>query len=132
MLTTAEIWVVLFDLVAGFAADQRRILVLARPHQADVVALQGDHLVRGEAPSDGSVRLPLNKPAMLDFLIELLLNPPKRGLAHCPLQRIPHQLTFLRNGFALKVLFDKPQLHIAGSDTTHEVAARGYRRFLAR
>ena len=27
MLTTAEMWVVLFDLVAGSAADQRRILV---------------------------------------------------------------------------------------------------------
>src|SRR5271165_5758643 len=106
MLTTAEMWVVLFDLVAGFAADQRRILVLARPHHADVATLQGDHLVGGEAPSDGSVRFPLNQPAVLDFLIELLLNPPKRDLAHCPFQRIPHQLTFFHNGFAFKVLFD--------------------------
>src|SRR5271165_5365309 len=106
MLTAAEMWVVLFDLVAGSAADQRRILVLARPHRADVVTLQGDHLVRGEAPSDG-MRLLLNQRTMLHFLIELLLYPPKRGLAHCPLQRIPHQLTFLRNGFAFKVLFDR-------------------------
>src|SRR5271167_1611772 len=107
MLTAAEMWVVVFDLVAGSAADQGRILVLARPHHADVVALQGDHLVRGEAPSDGSVRLPLNQRTMLDFLIELLLNPPKRRLSHCPLQRIPHQVAFPRNGFALKVLFDR-------------------------
>src|SRR5271166_3495640 len=107
MLTTAEIWVVLFDLVAGFAADQRRILVLARPHQADVVALQGDHLVRGEAPSDGSVRLSLNQTASFDFLIELLLNLPKWHLAHRTLQRIPHQLPFLRNSFTFKVLFDR-------------------------
>src|SRR5271165_159937 len=106
MLTAAEMWVVLFDLVAGSAADQRRILVLARPHRADVVTLQGDHLVRGEAPSDG-MRLLLNQRTMLHFLIELLLYPPKRDLAHCPLQRIPHQLTFPRNGFAFKVLFDR-------------------------
>src|SRR5271157_685972 len=107
MLTAAEIWVVSFDLVAGSAADQRRILVLDRAHQADVVTLQGDHLVRGEASSDGSVRLPLNQRTVLDFLIELLLNPRKRRLSHCPFQRIPHQLAFLRNGFALKVLFDR-------------------------
>src|SRR5271157_2083785 len=107
MLTAAEMWVVLFDLVAGSAADQGRILVLARPHHADVVTLQGDHLVRGEAPSDGSLRLSLNQPTVLDFVIELLLNPPKRRLAHCPFQRIPHQLTFPRNGFAFKVLFDR-------------------------
>src|SRR5271165_5258443 len=107
MLTAAEMRVVLFDLAAGCAAHQRRILVLAAAHQPDVVALQGDHLVRGEAPSHGSMGLPLNQPAVLDFLIELLLNPPKRGLAHCPLQRIPHQLTFPRNGFAFKVLFDR-------------------------
>src|SRR5271165_4616995 len=99
MLTAAEMWVVLFDLVAGSAADQRRILVLAGTHQPDVVTLQGDHLVRGKAPSDGSVRIPLNQCAMLDFLIELLLNPPKRDLAHCTFQRIPHQVTFPRNGF---------------------------------
>src|SRR5271157_3756866 len=60
MLTAAEMWVVLFDLVAGSAADERRILVLARAHQPDVVTLQCDHLVRGEAASDGSMRLPLN------------------------------------------------------------------------
>src|SRR5271165_6964517 len=107
MLTAAEMWEVLFDLVADSAADQRRILVLARPHHADVVTLQGDHLVRGEAPSDDSVSLPLNQRTMLDFLIELLLNPPKRGLAHCPLQSISHQLTFPRNCFAFKVLFDR-------------------------
>ncbi len=76
-------------------------------HQADVVALQGDHLVGGEAPSDGSVRLPLNQPAVLDFLIELLLNSRKRRLSHRTFQRIPHQLTFVRNGFAFKVLFDR-------------------------
>src|SRR5271157_414627 len=60
MLTAAEMWVVLFDLAAGLAADQRRILVLACAHQPDVVALQGDHLVRSEAASDGRMRLPLN------------------------------------------------------------------------
>src|SRR5271165_1497092 len=107
MLTAAEMRVVLFDLVAGSAADQGRILVLARPHDADVVALQGDHLVGGEAPSDGSVRLPLNQRTMLDFLIELLLNPRKRRLSHRTFQRIPHQVTFARNGVAFKVLFDR-------------------------
>src|SRR5271166_4965388 len=100
MLTAAEMWVVLFDLVAGSAADQGRILVLACTHQPDVVTLQGDHLVRGKAPSDGSVRLPLNQPSVLDFLIELLLNPPERRLSHRAFQRIPHQVTFPRNGFA--------------------------------
>src|SRR5271165_5538237 len=107
MLTAAEMWEVLFDLVASSAADQRRVFVLARPHHADVVALQGDHLVRGEAASDGSVRLPLNQLTVLDFLIELLLNPRKRRLSHRTFQRIPHQVTFARNGVAFKVLFDR-------------------------
>src|SRR5271157_2157729 len=107
MLTAAEMWVVLFDLVAGSAADQGRILVLAAAHEPDVVALQGDHLVLGEAPSDGSLRLSLNQRTMLDFLIELLLNPRKRRLSHRTFQRIPHQVTFPRNGFAFKVLFDR-------------------------
>src|SRR5271157_5994273 len=107
MLTATEMWVVLFDLVAGSAADQRPILVLARAHQPDVVTLQGDHLVGCEAPAVAWVRFPLNQRAMLHFLIELLLNRPKRGLSHCPLQRIPHQLTCPRNCFAFKILFDR-------------------------
>jgi hypothetical protein len=41
-------WVVFFDLVAGPTADKRWILVLARAHQADVVALQSYHFVGGE------------------------------------------------------------------------------------
>src|SRR5271165_3559093 len=107
MLTAAEMWVVFFDLVAGSAADKRRILVLACAHHTDVVALQGDHLVRCETASDGSVRFTLNQPAVLDFMIELLLNLPKRRLSHRTFQRIPHQVTFARNGFAFKVLFDR-------------------------
>src|SRR5271157_4259795 len=47
MLAAAEMWMVLLDVVAGPDADQRWILLLARAHQADVVALQSDHFVGG-------------------------------------------------------------------------------------
>ena len=123
MLAAAEMWVVLLDLVAGTAADQRWILVLARAHQADVVALQSDHFVGGETAPRALVRLPLNQSALLNLPVELLLNSRKRGFAHCASQRIPHQITFARNGVPLEVF-----LHCI----TNRLADRSVRLLLAR
>src|SRR5581483_10721365 len=107
-LAVAQMRVLSLDFLARLLRPQRRVLILSRTHEADIVALHLDHLFRGVEPTRlvrGAVGF--DQLSRFDALIKPGADFFQRCVTHRTLQRIPHQLALVGHGFALQVLFPR-------------------------
>src|SRR5579863_8211504 len=98
------------DFAPRLVRRQRRVLVvvLARAHELDIVALEVDHLFGGKRPPWlvlGARRF--DQLPSLDALPKLGPHFLKRSIAHGTLERVAHQVALVGHGLTLKILFPR-------------------------
>src|SRR5579864_6468081 len=94
------------NFLTGPVTPQCLVPALARAHHLNRVALEIDHLLRGEGATWCAWPLAhADELTGLDALLELRLDIAEREISHRPFQRVSQQRPFVDDGLAFQVPF---------------------------